>query len=79
MGARRIRRQQRQVDMAESRHRNGIRKTKERARRVANLKDKLAKTKPPYAPTILSWLSAELDKPGRLITPEDVAAFMKKK
>lgn len=77
MGARRIRRQQRQVDMAESRHRNGPRKTKERARRLAHLKDVLTKNKPPYSPTILSWLSAELDKPGRLVTPEDVSKFLK--
>lgn len=76
MGARRIRREQRQVDMAESRHRNGIRKTKERARRHGRLKTLLGKTQPPYAPTVLSWLSAELDKPGRLITPEDVKQFL---
>ena len=63
--------------MAESRHRNGPLKTKERARRLAHLKDTLAKTKPPYSPTILSWLSAALDKPGRLITPEDVAKLLK--
>jgi len=72
MGARRIRREQRQVDMAESRHCNGVRKAKERGRRLARLKDALKKTQPPYSPTVLSWLSAELNKPGRLITPEDV-------
>ena len=77
MGARRVRRQQRQVDMAESRHRNGPLKTKERARRLAHLKDVLTKSKPPYSPTILSWLSNALDKPGRLITPEDVSRFLK--
>jgi hypothetical protein len=79
MGARRIRREQRQVDMAESRHRNGFRKTKERARRLARLQDALKKTQPPYAPTILSWLSDLLDKPGRLITPDDVKQFLAKK
>ncbi len=77
MGARRIRREQRRVDMAESRHRNGIRKTKERDRRAKHLKEVLAKSKPPYSPTILSWLSAELDKPGRLVTPEDVSKYLK--
>jgi hypothetical protein len=72
MGARRIRREQRQVDMAESRHRNGIVKVKERARRLSRLKALLKDAKPPYAPTVASWLSAQLNKPSRLITPEDV-------
>lgn len=77
MGARRIRREQRQVDMKESRHRNGILKTKERARREARMKEALKKGKLPYTPTVLSWLSAYLDKPGRLITPEDVQKVLK--
>ena len=76
MGARRIRREQRQVDMAASRHENGIRKAKERDRRLVRLKDALKKGKPPYSPTVLSWLSAQLDKPGRLITSEDVKKFL---
>ena len=76
MGARRIRREQRQVDMAESRNVNGFKKAKERTRRLARLKDALKKNKPPYSPTVLSWLSAELDKPGRLITSEDVKKFL---
>jgi hypothetical protein len=77
MGARRIRREQRQVDMAESRHVNGALKAKERQRRLGRLKAMLTKTKPPYSPTVLSWLSAQLDKPGRLITPADVDRFLK--
>jgi hypothetical protein len=77
MGARRIRREQRQVDQADSRHRNGIRKTKERDRRLLRLKEVLTTTKPPYSATVLSWLSVQLDKPGRLITPEDVQKFLK--
>ena len=77
MGARRIRREQRQVDMATSRHVNGLRKAKERDRRLARLKDALKKGKPPYSPTVLSWLSAQLDKPGRLITQADVDKFLK--
>ena len=72
MGARRIRREQRQVDMAESRHRNGILKTKERARRDARMTEVVKKGKLPYTPPVLSWLSAKLDKPGRLITQEDI-------
>jgi hypothetical protein len=72
MGARRIRREQRQADMAESRRRNGTLKTKERARRRARLIEALKKGKPPYSPTVRSWLSAELDKPSKQITQEDV-------
>jgi hypothetical protein len=77
MGARRIRREQRQVDMAESRHRNGIRKTKERARRDARMRAAVKQGKLPYTPPILSWLSAQLDKPGRLITQADVDKLLK--
>ena len=78
MGARRIRREQRQVDMAESRHRNGILKTKERARREARMLDAVKKGKLPFTPTVLSWLSVRLNKPGRLITPEDLKGLLKK-
>ncbi len=77
MGARRIRREQRRVDMAESRHRNGILKTKERARRETRLLAALKNSKLPYTPTVLSWLSAKLDKPGRLITQADVDRLLK--
>jgi hypothetical protein len=59
--------------MAESRHRNGIRKTKERARRDARMLETVKKGKFPYAPPVMSWLSAQLHKPSRLITPADVA------
>jgi hypothetical protein len=72
MGARRIRREQRRADMAESRHRNGIRKTQERQRRDRRMLEAIKKTKPPYTPPVMSWLSSQLDKPARLITPDDV-------
>lgn len=72
MGARRIRREQRRVDMAESRLRNGIVKTKERARRDARMIATLKHAKPPYAPAVMSWLSAKLDKPAKQVTPDDV-------
>jgi hypothetical protein len=78
MGARRIRREQRRVDMAASRLVNGIRKTKERARRHNRLLDIVKKGKLPFAPIVMSWLSAELDKPSRLITQEEVDAWVKK-
>ncbi len=77
MGARRIRREQRQVDMAESRHRNGIRKTGERARRDTRMKELIGKGQLPYAPPVMSWLSVQLDKPSRLITKADVDKILK--
>ncbi len=72
MGARRIRREQRRVDMAESRHRNGIRKAKERDRRDARMAAIIKQGRFPYTPPVMSWLSERLDKPARLITEEDV-------
>jgi hypothetical protein len=72
MGARRIRREQRRADMAESRHRNGILKAKERVRREARMLDLVKTGKLPYTPAVMSWLSTHLDKPSRLITQADV-------
>ena len=77
MGARRIRREQRRTDMAKSREANGPRKEDERERRDKRMKELLGKGKPPYTPAIVSWLSAKLGKPGRLITTEDVASVLK--
>ena len=76
MGARRIRREQRQVDMAESRHRNGIRKAKERERRSIRMKEMLKSGKLPYAPVVMSWLSEQVGKPSRLITKADVDGLL---
>jgi hypothetical protein len=73
MGARRIRREQRQVDMASSRRTNGMLKTAERERRQKRIIELIKKSKPPYTPVVMSWLSATLGKPSRQITPEDVA------
>ena len=72
MGARRIRREQRRVDMALSRHTNGIRKSKERARRDARMIETVKKGKLPFTPPVMSWLSVKLDKPSRQITQQDV-------
>lgn len=77
MGARRIRREQRQVDMAESRRRNGLLKMKERARRQARLLETIKKSNLPYTPVVMSWLSKELDIPARLITQADVDRLKK--
>jgi hypothetical protein len=77
MGARRIRREQRRVDMAQSRLVNGVRKVKERARRQDRLRQIVKAGKLPYAPAVMSWLSAELDKPARLITQNEADAWAK--
>ena len=79
MGARRIRREQRREDMAESRHRNGIRKAKERERRDTRMLEILKGSKLPYTPPVMSWLSAKLDKPSRQIRQEDVDGLVSAK
>jgi hypothetical protein len=77
MGARRIRREQRRVDMTQSRLVNGVRKVKERARRQGRLREIVKDAKLPYSPTVMSWLSIELDKPARLITQGEIDAWAK--
>ena len=78
MGARRIRREQRRVDMAESRRINGPRKSDERARRDARILGFIKKQGSlPYTPVVMSWLSEQLDKPARLITQSDVETIVK--
>jgi hypothetical protein len=72
MGARRIRREQRQFDQKLSRRENGARKTKERARRLVRMVEIIKKTDFPYTPSVMSWISAQLDKPSRQIKKEDV-------
>jgi hypothetical protein len=79
MGARRIRREQRQFDMVQSRIRNGKVKKKERQRRQARLVEMVKKGKLPYTPTVMSWLSVALDKPSSRITPQDVEQFLQQK
>jgi hypothetical protein len=72
MGARRIRREQRRTDMAESRIVNGMEKRKERARRDLRMKEMVKKGKLPFTPPIMSWLSVQLKKPSRQITQAEV-------
>jgi hypothetical protein len=72
MGARRIRREQRQFDMAQSRIINGHKKKKERDRRNACMLELIKKGTFPYTPSIMSWISAQLNKPSTRITQEDV-------
>lgn len=77
MGARRIRREQRQVDMRRSRIENGALKVKERARRELRVLGQVEKGKLPYAPAVMSWLSQELAKPSRQISQADVDSLIK--
>jgi len=77
MGARRIRREQRQVDMALSRRTNGLRKMAERERRAERMKAIIKSSKFPYTPSIMSWISMQLDKPTSRIVQADVDALVK--
>jgi hypothetical protein len=77
MGARRIRREQRRQDMAESRRTNGMLKMKERIRRHNRMLEMIKKGKLPYTPPVMSWLSAELNKPSRQIVQADVDQLLK--
>ena len=77
MGARRIRREQRAFDMALSRRTNGTRKTAERERRRTRMVEIIKKGKLPYTPAVMSWLSAELDKPSKKIEQADVDRLLK--
>lgn len=78
MGARRIRREQRDFDQKLSRRVNGMRKTKERARRDARMAELVKKGTFPYTPSVRSWLGEKLDKPTTAITQADVDGLMKK-
>ena len=63
----------RRADMQESRIVNGHKKRKERVRRDSLMIELVKKSHLPYTPAILSWLSSQLDIPGRLITQADVS------
>ena len=77
MGARRVRRQQRQTDMAKSRQVNGMLKTKERARRDERMLGYVKTKKLPYLPGVMSWLSGKLNKPSKQITQAEVDQLVK--
>jgi hypothetical protein len=63
--------------MAQSRHRNGILKDKERLRRDKRIVEILKKGKLPYTPAVMSWLSVQTGKPSRLLTQADVNRLLK--
>lgn len=77
MGARRIRRDQRQFDMALSRRTNGLLKVAERERRMKRMKDIVSKNRFPYIPSVMSFLSAQLNKPSNRITEAEVHELFK--
>ena len=77
MGARRLRRDRIQHDQKVSRRENGILKTKERARRDSRMLAVINGKKLPFLPAVMSWLSAKLDKPSRLIKQEEVDQLAK--
>jgi hypothetical protein len=72
LNSRKRRKEMRQRDMRQSRIENGLRKRKERTRRDATMAGLVKKGELPFTPRVLSWLSEKLNKPGRLITTEDV-------
>ena len=72
MGARRIRRNQRRFDMAQSRTINGHLKERERERRQLRMVQLIKAGKFPYIPSVMSWVSRELGKPTAKITQSDV-------
>jgi hypothetical protein len=76
MGARRIRREQVRVDQNLSRRTNGMLKMYERERRLVRMTEILKKGKLPYTPAVMSWLSAQLDKPSTRIVQADVDALL---
>ncbi|MGF1582143.1 MAG: hypothetical protein ACFCD0_22690 [Gemmataceae bacterium] len=76
MGLRRDRLDRRIADQIVSRRVNGVVKNKERERRRNRLIAKLKDGNLPYTPVIMSWLSAEINKPSRFITQEDVDGYL---
>ena len=72
MGMRRMGSAQRARQRAKAHARNRPRKVKERARRDARMLETIRGTSAPYAPWVLSWLSAKLDKPSRSITQGEI-------
>lgn len=77
MGARRIRRDQVSHDQKVSRRTNGMLKTKERARRDLRMREIIQKNKFPYTPSIMSWISAKLEKPTSAIVEADIQELLK--
>ena len=72
MGARRDRLDGRLAKAMKTRRQNSPLKTKERSRRAANMIALIKRSEPPYTPAVMSWLSRQLGKPAKKITPQDI-------
>ncbi|MDO8632807.1 MAG: hypothetical protein Q7R41_20180 [Phycisphaerales bacterium] len=70
------RRHMERVDAIETMAKNRVFKTRERKRRTDRMLATVKAGKLPYAPTVMSWLSRELEKPAKKITPEDVKTLV---
>ena len=75
MGARRDRLDGRLADATKTRRQNSPLKTKERSRRATSMIALIKRSKPPYTPAVMSWLSRQLGKPAKQITPQDIKAI----
>lgn len=56
---------------------NGALKRKERTNRNKRMTALVKKGKLPYIPSVMSWLSTQLDKPATQITQDDVNKLVK--
>ncbi len=70
------RRRMERDDAIETKGTNRVFKDKERKRRNVRMLAVVKKGKLPYAPAIMSWLSRQLEKPSRKITPEDIKSLL---
>jgi len=62
--------------MALSRRENGMKKDKERQRRDRRMREIIQKGTFPYTPSVMSWLSQQLDEPSSRIKPGDVQKLL---
>ncbi len=70
------RRHMEREDAHETKETNLVFKAKERKRRTDRMLATVKAGKLPYAPTVMSWLSRELEKPAKKITLEDVKTLL---
>ena len=75
--SRKLRKQLRQTDAVETKARNTVVKSKERARRGARMIAKVKAGSLPYPPPVMSWLSRQLSKPSGTITPKDIKLLLR--
>ena len=76
MGARRDRLDGRLAKAIETRRHKSPIKTKERGRRAARIIAQIKRSDPPSTPVVMSWLSRELGKPSKKITPQEIEALV---